>query len=210
MGAKHSWDAADTGFHDRWGPCPTHTTWSAAIFASVAAWLDAINRSVSASGPIRAMSFVVPKSLSGFVTAAGQSIGIKSQRRSSKRSFGENTTSCARIGPTSKLGMNRSWAGVLYGGQDNLHLGSVTIEHRHAFGAIDRLEEEVAESNDNLHHAQTPAVLDHSRALPQGDGRARPAFTGRGRSRVRPGSPRCRRHAPQGSRRRRSTGRCGR
>src|SRR5262245_53296356 len=111
------------------------------------------------------MSFVVPKSPSGFVTAAGQSIGIKSQRRSSKRSFGENTTSCARIGPTSKLGMNRSWAGnVLYGGQDNLHLGSVTIEHRHAFGAIDRLEEEVAESNDNL---QAPAVLDHSRVLPQ-------------------------------------------
>ena len=56
----------------------------------------------------------------------------------------------------------------MYGGQDNLHLGSVTIEHRHAFGAIDRLEEEVAESNDNLHHAQAPAVLDHSRTLPQG------------------------------------------
>jgi len=42
-------------------------------------------------------SFVVPKSPSGFVTAAGQSIGIKSQRRSSKRSFGENTTRFARI-----------------------------------------------------------------------------------------------------------------
>jgi len=27
----------------------------------------------------------------------------------------------------------------------------VTIEHRRAFGATDRLEEEVAESNDNLH-----------------------------------------------------------
>ena len=26
--------------------------------------------------------------------------------------------------------------------------------------------------------AQAPAVLDHSRALPQGDGGARPAFTG--------------------------------
>src|SRR6266446_10653365 len=97
MGAKHSWDAAGAGFHDRWGLCPTHTTWSAAIFASVAKSPDAINRSVSASGPIRAMSFVVPKSPSGFVTAAGQSIGIKSQRRSSTRSFGENTTSFARI-----------------------------------------------------------------------------------------------------------------
>jgi hypothetical protein len=41
----------------------------------------------------RAMSFVVSKSPSGFVTAAGQSIGIKTQRRSSTRSFGENTTS---------------------------------------------------------------------------------------------------------------------
>jgi hypothetical protein len=29
------------------------------------------------------------------------------------------------------------------------------------------------------HHAQAPAVLDHSRALPQGDGRAGPAFTRR-------------------------------
>src|SRR6516165_5696697 len=29
------------------------------------------------------------------------------------------------------------------------------------------------------HHAQTPAVLDHSRALPQGDGSAGPAFTRR-------------------------------
>jgi hypothetical protein len=28
------------------------------------------------------------------------------------------------------------------------------------------------------HHAQASAVLDHSRALPQGDGRARPAFAG--------------------------------
>jgi hypothetical protein len=27
------------------------------------------------------------------------------------------------------------------------------------------------------HHAQAPAVLDHSRTLPQGDGRAGPAFT---------------------------------
>jgi hypothetical protein len=97
MGARHSWDAAHAGFHDRWGPCPTHTTRSAAIFASEAVSPDAINRSVSASGPIRAMSIVVPKSPSGFVTAAGQSIGINSQRRSSKRSFGENTTSFARI-----------------------------------------------------------------------------------------------------------------
>src|SRR5262245_24019001 len=29
------------------------------------------------------------------------------------------------------------------------------------------------------HHAQAPAVLDHSCALPQGDGRAGPAFTRR-------------------------------
>ena len=29
-----------------------------------------------------------------------------------------------------------------------------------------------------LHHAQTPTVLDHSRTLPQGDGRARPALAG--------------------------------
>ena len=28
------------------------------------------------------------------------------------------------------------------------------------------------------HHAQAPAVLDHSRALPQGDGSPRPAFAG--------------------------------
>src|SRR5262249_49412455 len=92
------------GFHDRWGPCPTHTTWIAAIFASVAASPDAINGSVSASGPIRAMSFVVLKSPLGFVTDAGQGIGIKSQRRSSKGASGENTTICARIGPTSNLG----------------------------------------------------------------------------------------------------------
>src|SRR5262245_22737448 len=31
-------------------------------------------------------------------------------------------------------------------------------------------------SNDSLHHAQTPAVLDHSCALPQWDGGAGPAF----------------------------------
>jgi len=55
----------------------------------------------------------------------------------------------------------------------------VTIEHRRAFGATDRLEEEVAESNDNLHRAQAPAVLDHSRTVPQGDGRAVPVFTRR-------------------------------
>src|SRR5215813_1066166 len=30
----------------------------------------------------------------------------------------------------------------------------------------------------SLHHAQAPAVLDHSCALPQGDGDARPALTG--------------------------------
>src|SRR5262249_60538646 len=30
-----------------------------------------------------------------------------------------------------------------------------------------------------LHYAQAPAVLDHSRTLPQGDGRAGPAFTRR-------------------------------
>ena len=28
------------------------------------------------------------------------------------------------------------------------------------------------------HHAQAPAVLNHSRTLPQGDGGARPAFAG--------------------------------
>src|SRR6266436_4232367 len=134
MGAKHSWDAADVGFHDRWGPCPTHTTWSAAIFASVAVSPDAINRSVSASGPIRAMSFVVPKSPSGFVTAAGQSIGIKSRRRSSKRSFGENTPSFARVGPTSNLGY-RSWTeNVLYGGRHNLHLGGAVPPSAHLYG----------------------------------------------------------------------------
>jgi hypothetical protein len=38
------------------------------------------------------------------------------------------------------------------------------------------MEEEVAASNDNLHQAQAPTVLDHSRTLPQG---ARPAFTRR-------------------------------
>ena|SRR5215471_9001152 len=31
-------------------------------------------------------------------------------------------------------------------------------------------------AHGSLHHAQTPAVLDHSRALPQGDGSAGPAF----------------------------------
>ena len=30
----------------------------------------------------------------------------------------------------------------------------------------------------DLHHAQAAAVLDHSRALPQGDGGAGPAFAG--------------------------------
>jgi len=30
----------------------------------------------------------------------------------------------------------------------------------------------------SLHHAQTSAILDDASALPQGDGRARPAFTG--------------------------------
>src|SRR6516162_10437935 len=56
MGAKHSWDAAH-GVQDRWGPCPTRTTCSAAIFASMATSPDAMKGSVSASGPIRAMSF---------------------------------------------------------------------------------------------------------------------------------------------------------
>jgi hypothetical protein len=60
------------------------------------------------------------------VTAAGQNIGIKSQRRSSKRSFGENTTSCARIGPTSN--------NVLYGGRDNLHLASAVPRGAHLYG----------------------------------------------------------------------------
>jgi hypothetical protein len=53
---------------------------SAAIFASVATSPDAMKGSVSASEPIRAMSFVVPKSPSRFVTAAGQRIGIKTQK----------------------------------------------------------------------------------------------------------------------------------
>jgi predicted phosphodiesterase len=44
------------------------------------------------------MSFVVPKSRSAFATAARRSTGIKSQRRSSKRSFGENATRFAKIG----------------------------------------------------------------------------------------------------------------
>jgi hypothetical protein len=65
-----------SGFHDRRAPCPTHTTCSATIFASVATSPDAMKESVSASGP---MSFVVPKSPSGFVTAAGQS--SESRRR---------------------------------------------------------------------------------------------------------------------------------
>jgi len=30
----------------------------------------------------------------------------------------------------------------------------------------------------NLHHAQAPAVLDHSRTVPQGYGNARPALAG--------------------------------
>ena len=38
------------------------------------------------------------------------------------------------------------------------------------------MEEKVAERNDNLHHAQVPAVLDHSRTLPQGYGDAGPAL----------------------------------
>ena len=32
--------------------------------------------------------------------------------------------------------------------------------------------------DDALHHAQTPAVLDHARTLPQSDGGAAPAFAG--------------------------------
>jgi len=36
----------------------------------------------------------------------------------------------------------------------------------------------VATGRDALHHAQTPAVLDHARTLPQGDRRAWPAFAG--------------------------------
>ena len=60
MGAKHSWEAARPG--SRWGPRPTQTTCSAAIFASMATSPDAMKGSVFASGP---MSFVVPKSPSG-------------------------------------------------------------------------------------------------------------------------------------------------
>jgi hypothetical protein len=33
-------------------------------------------------------------------------------------------------------------------------------------------------ARSELHHAQTPTVLDHSRAMPQGDGRAGPALAG--------------------------------
>jgi hypothetical protein len=32
--------------------------------------------------------------------------------------------------------------------------------------------------NGQSHHAQTPAVLEHSRTLPQGDGSPRPALAG--------------------------------
>jgi hypothetical protein len=38
------------------------------------------------------------------------------------------------------------------------------------------MEEEAAESNDNL---QAPAILNHARTLPQREGRAGPAFAGR-------------------------------
>ena len=33
-------------------------------------------------------------------------------------------------------------------------------------------------ADDALHHTQPPTVLDHSRTLPQGDRRARPALAG--------------------------------
>ena|SRR5262249_1662763 len=42
--------------------------------------------------------------------------------------------------------------------------------------------------NGLSHHAQTPAVLDHSRTLPQGDGRAGPALAGGAERRGPPGS----------------------
>jgi hypothetical protein len=40
------------------------------------------------------------------------------------------------------------------------------------------MEEEVAESNNNLHHAQAAAVLYHPGTLPQGDGDAGPTLAG--------------------------------
>jgi len=40
----------------------------------------------------------------------------------------------------------------------------VTIEHRRAFGATNRLDEEVAESNDNLHRARRRRLSSITRA----------------------------------------------
>jgi hypothetical protein len=37
--------------------------------------------------------------------------------------------------------------------------------------------EQILDNRTRLHHSQASAILDHSRALPQGDGRAGPPFT---------------------------------
>ena len=57
-------------------------------------------------------------------------------------------------------------------------------------------------------HAQAPAVLDHSRTLPQCDGGAGPAFAGGAEGSER--DPRCQRRAPRCFRRQGSTYRRGR
>jgi hypothetical protein len=77
-------------FHDRRAPCPTHTTCSAAIFARVATSPDAMKE---ISFRQRTDVFCRSEIPSRFVTAARQSIGIKTQRRSSTRSSGGNKTS---------------------------------------------------------------------------------------------------------------------
>ena len=56
----------------------------------------------------------------------------------------------------------------------------VTIEHRRAFGATNRLDEEVAESNDNLHRARRRRLSSITRApCRKVMGRAVPVFTRR-------------------------------
>jgi hypothetical protein len=46
------------------------------------------------------------------------------------------------------------------------------------FAFLDEIKR-ILDNRTRLHHSQTPTVLDHSRAMPQGDGRAGPAFTRR-------------------------------
>ena len=66
------------------------TTCSAAIFASMATSPDAMKGLVSVSGPIRVMSFVVPKSPLGVCDCFG---ATHWNQDAEARSFGENTTS---------------------------------------------------------------------------------------------------------------------